>query len=62
MLVTPFGGPFWVSRYQEIEGDIKNQGEKKTKKQKTRCQDMRSTHLLGGCLFWALFTVKLVVK
>ena len=48
---TPFGGPFWVSRCQEIEGDMMNQGENKTKKQKkTKCQDMKSTHLLGGCL------------
>ena len=36
---------------QEAEGDMKNQGEKQTKKQKkTKCQDMKSTHLLGGCL------------
>ena len=35
MPITPFGGPFLVSRCQEIEGDVKNQGEKKTKKQKT---------------------------
>ena len=31
MSVTLFGGPFWVSRCQEIEGDVKNEGEKKTK-------------------------------
>ena len=49
-----------VLRCQEIEGDMKNQGEKKTKKQKkTKCQDTKSTHLLGGCLFGACFTVKL---
>ena len=34
MPIIPFGGPFWASRFQEIEGDMKNQGEKKTKKQK----------------------------
>ena len=55
--ITPFGGAFWVSRCQEIEGDMKNQGEKKTNKQKkTKCQDIESTHL---CLFGAFITVKL---
>ena len=39
---------------------MKNQGQKKTKKQKTtKSQNMRDTHLLGGCLFGAFFTVKL---
>ena len=39
---------------------MKNQGEKKTNKQKkTECQDMKSTHLLGGCLLGAFSTVKL---
>ena len=40
---------------------MKNQGDKKTKKQKmTKCQDMKSTHLLGGCLFGgAFYTEKL---
>ena len=39
---------------------MKNEGEKKEKKQKkTKCQDMKSTHLSGGCLFGAFFTVKL---
>ena len=48
------------SRCQEVEGKMKNQGEKKTKKQKkTKCQDIKSTHLLGGCLFGAFITVKL---
>ena len=34
MPITPFGGPLWASRCQEIEGDTKNQGDKATKKQK----------------------------
>ena len=39
---------------------MKNQGEKKTKEQKkTKRQDMKSTHLSGGCLFGAFLTVKL---
>ena len=57
--MTPFGGPFWVSRCQEVE-KMKKQGKKKTKKQrKTKYQDMKSTQLLGGCLFGAIFTLKL---
>ena len=41
-------------------GKYEESGGKKTKKQKkTKCQDMKSTHLLGGCLFGALLTVKL---
>ena len=40
----------------DIEGDMKNQGEKKTKKQKTtKCQNMKGTHLLGGCLVGAFY-------
>ena len=38
---------------------MKNQGEKMTKEEKkTKCQDMKSTHLLGGCLFGAFFYCK----
>ena len=57
---APFGGPFWVSRCQEIEGDMKNRGgEKDTKKQKkTKCQDMKSTDILGGYLFSAFFLLQ----
>ena len=39
---------------------MKNQGENETKKQQmTKSQNMKNTHLLGGCLFGAFFTVKL---
>ena len=49
--ITPFSSPFWDSKCQEMEGGMKNQGEKKKRKQKrTNSQDMKSTHLLGGCL------------
>ena len=27
--ITPFGGPFWALRCQEIEGNMKNHGEKR---------------------------------
>ena len=38
---------------------MKNQGEKKTKKQKkTESQNMKSTHLLGVCLLGAFFYCK----
>ena len=30
MPLTPFGGPFWNSKCQEMEGDMKNEGENKT--------------------------------
>ena len=61
MPITPFCGPFWVSRCRETEENMKNQGGGiKTKKQKkTKCQDLTSTHLLGVWLFGAFFIVKL---
>ena len=57
--ITPFGGPFWVSRCRETEGNMKNEGEKPKKQKTTKSQDMKSTHLLGGCIFGAFFTVEL---
>ena len=60
MPITPFGGPFLGFKMSRNRGRYEESGEKKTKKQKkTKCQDMKSTHLLGGCLFGAFLTVKL---
>ena len=55
--------PFWWAilcfkmsrnrgRYEESEG------ERSKKQKKTKCQDMKSTDLLGGCLLRASFAVK----
>ena len=56
--------PFWWAilgfKMSRNRGKHEESGDKKTKKRKkTKSQDMKNTHLLGGCLFGACFAVKL---
>ena len=55
---------YWFFSFRkEAEGDMKTQGVKMTKKEKTtKCLNMKSTHLKGGCLLGASFAVRLGVS
>ena len=45
--------PTYRGRYEE------SGGEKEKETEEDKSQNMKDTHLLGGCLFGAFFTVKL---